>query len=277
MDLVRFGLVIRALRRRKGWRQVDLAGAADVSQGTVSLIERGHSGRLSLETLMRVAGALDARISLDVRWRAGELDRILDQGHAALAAAVTQLLESAGWSVRVEVTYAVYGERGSIDVLAWHEEAQALLVIEVKTEVTSAEATIRKLDEKVRLAAGFAFERFGWRAGTVSRMLVVEDTSTARDRVAAGAALFAAAFPARTVAIRRWIRSPAGPVSGLLFFRDTNRHRGTRSPRGRHRVKPRRAGAGHPNPNVAPRPSVSDDIRAPRTILTNRAYHDPGS
>lgn len=277
MDLVRFGLIIRALRRRKGWRHVDLAVAAGVSQGTVSSIERGHSGCLSLETHMRVAGALDARISLDVRWRAGELDRILDQDHASLAAAVVRLLESAGWSVRVEVTYAVYGQRGSIDVLAWHEATKALLVIEIKTEVTSAEATIRRLDEKLRLAAGVALERFGWKATTVSRVLVVEDSSTARDRVESGAALFDAAFPARTVAFRRWLRAPVGAVSGLVFFRRTNRRGGTEPPRGRHRIKRVRRRADGSLPNVATRPAVVDRPPTAPTILTNRTYNDPGS
>lgn len=79
MDLVRFGLIIRALRRRKGWRQLDLALAAGVSQTLISLIERGHADQVLLAIVLAVGSALDARMAIDVRWRGGELDRLLDQ------------------------------------------------------------------------------------------------------------------------------------------------------------------------------------------------------
>jgi hypothetical protein len=61
------------------------------------------------------------------------------------------------------VSYSVYGERGSIDLLAWHPAIRTLLVIEVKTEVSSVEAMLRKHDEKVRLAPRVAAERFDGR------------------------------------------------------------------------------------------------------------------
>jgi transcriptional regulator with XRE-family HTH domain len=238
VDLVRFGLVIRALRRRRGWRQLDLAAAAGVSQGLISLIERGHGDRLSLRTLMRVAACLDARLVIELRWRGGELERLLDQDHGAVTAELARLLEAAGWLVRLEVTYSVYGERGSIDVLAWHADTRSLLVVEIKTEVTSGEATVRKLDEKERLASDVAVERFGWKPATVSRLLVVEDSSTARGRIEAAKELFRAAFPARAVKVRQWLRAPAGMLSGLMFLRNTNRGRTTAGRRGRHRVRP---------------------------------------
>jgi Holliday junction resolvase-like predicted endonuclease len=71
----------------------------------------------------------------------------------------------------------VYGERGSIDLLAWHEATRTLLVVEVKTEVASIEATLRKHDEKVRLARRVAADRFGWQATVTSRLLVLPRTS----------------------------------------------------------------------------------------------------
>lgn len=89
---------------------------------------------------------------LDVRWRAGALDRLLDEDHSAVVGALAELLGKLGWEVQLEVTYSVYGERGSYDILAWHRPTRTLLVIEVKTDVVSVEATLRKLDEKTRLA-----------------------------------------------------------------------------------------------------------------------------
>jgi transcriptional regulator with XRE-family HTH domain len=277
MDLVRFGIVIRALRRRRGWRQLDLAAAASISQDTISLIERGHGDRMSVATLMRVAGALDARVRIDIRWRGGDLDRLIDQDHAALAAEVARILELAGWAVMIEVTYSVYGEHGSIDVLAWHQASGSLLVIEIKTEVTSSEATIRKLDEKVRLAANLARERFGWAASSVSRLLVVEDSATARDRIEAGGSLFALAFPSRTVAVRRWLRAPSGRLSGLMFLRNTNQHRHMSARGGRHRVRQPRERMRDVGTSVATAPGAAEEPEPSITILTNRRYDDAGS
>ena len=50
-----------------------------------------------------------------------------------------------------EVTFANYRERGSIDVLAVNEGERAVLITEVKSEITSWEETQRRFDVKVRL------------------------------------------------------------------------------------------------------------------------------
>ena len=62
--------------------------------------------------------ALDAGCSLAPWWRSGQLDRLLDEDHAALTARAVEVLRQAGWQVDVEVTFSIYGERGSIDVVA---------------------------------------------------------------------------------------------------------------------------------------------------------------
>ena len=264
MDLVRFGVVIRALRRRRGWRQLDLANSASVSQTMISLIERGHGGKASVDVLIAVAGAHDARVKIDLRWRGGELDRLIDADHGVLVAAMSGMLRAAGWDARIEVTYAVYGASGSIDILAWHEPTRTLLVIEIKTEVTSGEATVRKLDEKARLGGQIARERFGWHAASVSRLLVIEATSTARRRVERASAFFASAFPVRVTALRRWLRNPSGSVSGLWFLASSNPGAAMSRTVGRHRVRTAAKPIAGPRPNVVHRPQS-------RTILTNRS------
>ena len=117
MDDRRVGLVIRALRRRRAWRQSDLAAAARVSQSAISLVERGHVDTMSLRTLRRIFLALEARGDLDVRWRGGSPDRVVDERHADVAAVSVRSLTNFGWDHAVEVTYAIFGERGSLDVL----------------------------------------------------------------------------------------------------------------------------------------------------------------
>src|SRR5688572_28083068 len=136
MDDRRVGLVIRALRRRRGWRQLDLARASGVSQSVVSRAERGHVGSSSLDMMRRLLLALDARVELAVRWRGGELDRLVDEAHARLGSLVLGALQEMGWRVLPEVTFMRFGERGAIDLLAWDEERRAGLIVELKTELT---------------------------------------------------------------------------------------------------------------------------------------------
>ncbi|MGI8927836.1 MAG: helix-turn-helix domain-containing protein [Candidatus Limnocylindrales bacterium] len=71
MDDQRIGRTVRALRRRRGWRQLDLTAAAKFSQKTVSRTERGHLP--ATHVLRAILAALDASLVLDVRWRAGAL------------------------------------------------------------------------------------------------------------------------------------------------------------------------------------------------------------
>ena len=194
MEEQRVGRVLRALRGRLGWRQVDVATRAGLTQDDVS---RGERGRLrDLSKLRRHAAALDAEVFVSIRWRAGEIDRLMDEGHAAVVGWVVSTLTHLGWQVQPEVTYAIYGERGSIDILAWHADTRTLLVVEVKTELTSIEETLRRHDAKQRLAATIAAERFGWDTPAgVSRLIVLPESSTSRRKVARHAAVLVTGLP----------------------------------------------------------------------------------
>jgi len=214
---VRIGARFRALRQRLGWRQQDVADRARVSRSVVSLIERGRLERVSLANLRAVAEALDAEFFVQVRWRGGDLDRLLDEGHASIVGATARNLRTRGWQVRVEVSYSIYGERGSIDLLAWHEATKTLLVIEVKTDLVSVEETLRNHDAKVRLAGRIARAELGWDAVTIGRLLVLPNLATPRRRVDRHAAVLELAYPARGSEVRSWLRDPHGTLSGILF------------------------------------------------------------
>src|SRR3954447_19078543 len=92
VDAVRFGHQIRALRRRRGWRQLDLARAARTSQGTVSRVESGHVDALSVRSVAAVAAALGASFDLRLQWHGEALDRLLDRAHAAAVESTARLL-----------------------------------------------------------------------------------------------------------------------------------------------------------------------------------------
>ena len=223
MDDVRVGRILRALRRRRGWTQKELGRRAKVSQQAISLIERGHGARLSVETMRRVFAALDARWEPTVSWRGGDLDRLIDAEHARLVGEISRRLRDAGWDVAVEVTYSEFGDRGSVDVLAARRDAQAIVVVEVKSELTVLEATLRKLDEKVRIVQGsLARERFGLRPRSIGRLVVLPATDSARRRVDRSSDVLAVALRDRGGRVRSWLRSPSGDLAGILFVSNTN-------------------------------------------------------
>ncbi len=209
---------MRVIRLRLGWRQIDVARRAGVSQQLVSKVERGRCSGVSGATLRRLFAAVDADVVTLVRWRAGDLDRLLDEGHAAIVGQIATLLRRRGWDVQTEVTFSEFGERGSIDVLAWHPASRTLLVIEVKTEVTSAESLLRSHDAKVRLGPKIARARFGESPARVARLLVLGESQANCRRFARLSAVLASAYPASPSETRRWLRNPATPFGGVLFM-----------------------------------------------------------
>lgn len=221
VDTVAFGRGFRALRLRRRLRQDDLARAAGVSRGTIGRIEHGQADKVTIETLEKVARPLGARVVCRLTWNGEGLDRLLDAKHATIVDQVVSILRAAGWLVATEVSFNAWGERGSIDVLALHQGARILLVIEVKSVVPDVQATLVTLDRKERLALQIAGER-GWDAIGVGRLLVIRDDRTTRRRVEEHAATFGNAFPDRIARIRRWLHAPdpREPLRGLWFLSD---------------------------------------------------------
>jgi transcriptional regulator with XRE-family HTH domain len=208
---------MRALRIRRGWRQSDVAGVAGLSRAQYSRVERGEIRGIPFGDIEAACGALGADLEVRVRWHGEGLDRLLDAVHAGLVDHVVRLLTDWGWETAVEVTFNHYRDRGSVDVLGWRADARVLLVVEVKSVVPDAQATISTHDRKVRLADIIGASR-GWKPRLVGRLLVLADSSTSRRRVLELAALFGTAYPDRGVTVRRWLRSPAGALAGLLFL-----------------------------------------------------------
>ena len=240
MDFIRLGSVFRAIRIRKGWRQVDVALAAKVSQAMISRIERGSVRGVSLKALLQVAEALEIRIGVLPRWRGGDLDRMLSGGHAALHQRIVRMFAGTPWLLAPETTFAVYGERGVIDILAFHPPTGALLIIELKTDLVDVQQLMTAVDRYRRLAPRVARER-GWHVRSVGVWAALRDTRTNRRRVAEHADVLRIAFPADGRSVRRWLRSPDGPMSALSFIPDSAQRPGAAASSGVRRVRRRRA------------------------------------
>jgi len=219
VDLVRFGRGIRALRHRRRWRQLDLAQETALSRSVIVRIETGQAASIAIEKLEKVANALGARADLRLNWNGEALDRLLDADHARLVDITASILRAAGWEVAAEVTFWIRGERGSVDLLAWHAGSRIVLVIEVKSVVPDQQAMLAAHHRKARLGIEIARTR-EWNAVAVGRLLVIGDSRTARRRVEAHSTTFAAEYPHRAIAIRRWLAAPQVdvPLRGIWFL-----------------------------------------------------------
>jgi transcriptional regulator with XRE-family HTH domain len=233
------GRIARAIRRRRHWRQQDVAQAAGMHRSTISILECGGAGRLTINVVRRIFDALGGRLDVRALWNGPELDRLLDERHAALAAAWKARLERWGWVVRPEVSYSRYGERGRIDLLGWHPVLRVLLVIEIKTAMVDTQGLLGPLDVKTRLARWIAGDLEWTQPRLVLPVIIFREESTTRRRVAALAPLFAA-FDMRGRSAVSWLRAPmlSAAPSGLLVFSDLSYAGQSRAkPVGRERVR----------------------------------------
>ena len=203
---------------------------------------------LPLGTLRSIVRALELGVELRLRSRDGNVDQLVNSRHAALAEAVLGwLVGMGGWTVRPEVSFNIFGERGVIDLVAWHAASQVLVVIELKTEIVDVGEVAATFDRKIRLARQ-AVAGLGWQPARIGAALVVADSATNRRRVLAHRATFRSALPDGMLSLRRWLKRPAvaapQALRALAFFSNIHsrdRRSGFASIR---RVRRARTGAG---------------------------------
>jgi hypothetical protein len=89
---------------------------------------------MTIGTVRALSRALGMPSIVSFGWR-GPVERLIDEGHPAMVEFVLAHLEPLGWTVVPEFSFNHFGERGCVDVLAWHAYSRALLVIETKTRI----------------------------------------------------------------------------------------------------------------------------------------------
>ena len=113
----------------------------------------------------------------------------MDRVHAATQERAAASLRSLGWLTAVELSFNHYGDRGRVDLLAYHAPTACLLVGEVKSAIGDVQETLGRIDVKVRLGRSLASST-GWPEvrGVLPALIVTESrTATARDRLAPNA------------------------------------------------------------------------------------------
>jgi len=209
-----------------------------MSTSTYSTIERGHF--ISLPRLRAAAASLEVRIELTPRWRGGDLERLIRGRHSAMSEQVATLLLQAGWTVQPEVSFNHYGERGVVDLLAWHSGRETILIVELKTELVDVGAILATADRRKRLIGHIADQR-GWRPARVGTWIVIAESRTNRRHLAMHRAILRAAFPEDGRAVRSWLADPNRPQAALWFLTDTGARRLGRGHAPMKRVSGRRS------------------------------------
>lgn len=220
MDDLAFGRLLRELRIRLGWPQALVAAKAEVSRSAYSELEHGRIGRVPLHRLRRVAAVLEVRLTLEPRWRGAAVDRVLSSRHASMSERVSRLLVEAGWEVQPEVSFNHFGERGIVDLVAWHAATSTVLLIELKTELGNVNELLGVADRRRRLASEIA-RPFGWQPMRVGRWVVLAESRTNHRAVARYRTVLRAAFPTDGRAVQGWLARPLTPLSALWFLPDS--------------------------------------------------------
>lgn len=217
MEDQRLGSAVRAIRVRRGWRQVDASAAAGISRGAAMRIEAGDLEAVAFADVRRYARALGARFEGLLRWRGADLDRLLNRGHAQLHEATARWLgDIGGWFSLPEISFSHRGDRGVIDIVAWHAASRTLLVIELKTRIADVNDLMSTMDIRRRVAPIIAREH-GWEPRAVGIWVLVAPARTNSRTVADHAMVLRAKFPADGRSMRRWLAVPVGDIAALSF------------------------------------------------------------
>jgi transcriptional regulator with XRE-family HTH domain len=218
MDDLGVGRRFRAVRTHKRMRQLDVSEAAGVSRAGISRIEHGRFDSVTLETVRRVARALDISVGLVARWHGGDLDRMVNARHAALhETAALRFASLPGWIATPEVSFNVYGDTGAVDVLCWHAERRMCLVVELKSEIVDVQGMIGALDRYRRLAPRIARDR-GWDPVTVSTWVAIAAGRANERALATHRTVLRTAFPCDGRRLAAWLRDPIGRIDALTFL-----------------------------------------------------------
>lgn len=217
-DDYQIGAIVRDIRVSRGLRQADVAERAGVSRPTISRLERGLVDGMTVGALRAISRALDMPSIVSLGWRSPEIDRLRDRLHAGKVDQMVSILKGAGWEARPEYSFNHFGERGSVDILAWHVASRTLLIVEVKTRLWDIQELLSAMNKKERLVPRLVNRDFEWSAQVVASLLVLPEMSTHRHVVDRHAATFEAALPQRQWEVRGWLSHPSGALHGILFL-----------------------------------------------------------
>lgn len=198
----RFGEEFRLFRLRAGVPQAEVARAIEVDRATICRLEAGHRG-VSNEVRARAAIVLGADFRLGLYPAGSPL--IHDAAHARLVEALIRLRHGS-WRAIPEAPVPGAGRRSTDLRLVRGGET---VLFEVETHLQVLEAVIREgNDKRDKVAYNVGPE------GRVHSVLVLPPTRHHRDLMRAHSETMKAAFPVRSVDLRRSLTAAGVPWPG---------------------------------------------------------------
>jgi transcriptional regulator with XRE-family HTH domain len=193
------GAEVRRSRRVRRATQAQLAATIGVVQSTISQMELGKGGSLSMDVWQRAFFALDRDLAL-VAGR-DRLEEPADAGHLALQELVMGLARRSGYHATFELPTRPGDPRRSADLGLRDDRRRRIVLVEVWNTFgdlgAAARSTNRKLAEAEGLAAAIGDEPY-----RVTGCWVVRATRRNRELVARYPELFKQRFPGSS---RRWV------------------------------------------------------------------------
>jgi transcriptional regulator with XRE-family HTH domain len=199
-QLARLGGDVRRSRRRRRQTQATLATGVGVVQSTISRIERGHGGSLSLDLWQRVFLALDRRLVVESPRDPRQEPK--DAGHLRIQELVLRLGRAAGYLASFELPSRPIDPHRSTDVGLRDDVHGRLILVECWNTIgdigAAARSTTRKLAETQDLAVAVGHGR----TVTVTGCWVVRATARNRELIVRYPEVFGTRFPGSSL---RWV------------------------------------------------------------------------
>ena len=218
----RLGIGIREGRLAAGLPQREVAARAGVSQPEIAKLEGGHGTDTGVDTWAACGAAVGLQLAAFFEASPGA-DVPRDIEHLKRQNLVIATAARGGWRAEPEAALAGDGPRPrSIDVMLTRAARREAVVVEVWDLILDGGLVMRSLEAKVLATR----ERLGadWH---VEGLLIVRGTQRNRRLIGDLAALFAARYPASSLA---WLRALADrahpmPSAGGLAWTDVKGER----------------------------------------------------
>lgn len=199
---------LRRARHGGRWRQADVAERAGVSQATISRMELGGGGSMTLDTWSAVASAAGVRLTADLRFMP-DAPREAAPAARRCHALIADEARGGGWTAVTEIADDV------IETVLVRPLRSEVAIVRVWDSIASVDAAGRELLSAIELER----ERRGT-AVDVGGLVVVLYTTGNRRRVAQARAILREVVPAsgaRWVNALRHPRLPMPDAPGLIW------------------------------------------------------------
>src|SRR3954454_2118841 len=180
--LRREGAKVRAARKHRRLRQIDLGQRAGLSQPTISQMERGEGGSLSLESWQQVALVL--ALPLDVTLGRDLLEEPADAGHLAIEELVLRMGRLRGFERTFELPSKPANPSLSTDVGLHDDKRRLLIQVECVNTFGNVNGAVRSSDRKRAEAEALAIAIGYGEPYAVRQLCVVRATRRNRNLLA---------------------------------------------------------------------------------------------